>query len=566
MTSLFKDVRHALRALARTKAWTAVVLLSLALGIGANTALFTAVSSLMLATVPAADPASLVRFHWVGQNDMVRSSSSYGYAGTIGERNIRPTISYPMFQALRQANRTLTDLAAGAPLRLNVVLDGDAELASAYEASGSYFRLLGVSAAVGRMFGEDDDRADRSPVAALSYGYWQRRFGGDRGVVGRVVSMSGVPVTVVGVTPRSFGSIDQLGDTGPDIIVPLAFDQQFNPRRSPPGERPDPPRMSQPTYWWLEVIGRLKPGETMAHAQANLGSVFQAEARAGMAQYMSSLTDDERNLSYNRRRGDAVPDLLVRPAAHGFYDVNPRSQRSAGYLGVVVVIVLLIVCANVANLLLSRATTRAREVAVRLSLGATRARLIRQLLTESLLLSCAGGALGVLIGYWAKQLLPFGQDAPLDWRVFGFVAGVSVVTGVVFGLAPAFRATRVDLSGAMKESGRSVTSARTWLSQGLLVVQVAMSLVLLIGAGLFLRTIENLRAVDVGFDAKNLLTFSVSPSLNHYEADRSALLFQQTLDRMAAVPGVRSAALAQVLPLSGSTWTSSAYTQGQTSD
>ncbi|MEZ5319866.1 MAG: ABC transporter permease [Vicinamibacterales bacterium] len=568
MTSLIKDLRHALRALARTRGWTAVVLLSLALGIGANTALFTAVNGLMLATVPVPDPESLVRVHWVGQNDMVRSSSSYGFAGTLGERSIRPTISYPMFDALRQANQTLTDLAAGAPMgSLNIILNGEAELASAYQASGAWFRLLGVPAAVGRVFGEADDRPDQSPVAVLSYGYWQRRFGGDEGVIGREISMSGVPVTIVGVTPRSFGSVSRLGDSGPDVIVPLAFDQRFNPPRAvPAGESPEPPRMSQPTYWWLEVIGRLKPGETIARVQANLGSVFQAEARAGMAQYVSSLTEAERNLSYNRRRGDAVPDLLVRPAAHGFYDVNPQMQRSAGYLAVVVVIVLLIVCANVANLLLSRATTREREVAVRLSLGATRPRLIRQLLTESLLLSCAGGALGILIGYWSKQLLPFGQDAPLDWRVFGFVAGVSVLTGIVFGLAPAFRATGVDLSGAMKESGRSVTSARTWLSQGLLVLQVAMSLVLLIGAGLFLRTIDNLRAVDVGFDAKNLLTFGVNPSLNHYDETRSALLFQQTLDRMAAVPGVRSAALAQVLPLSGSTWTSSIFRQGQTSD
>jgi predicted permease len=565
MTGLLKDLRHGVRALARTRGWTAVVLVSLALGIGANAALFTAVNGLMLQSIPAADPSALVRLHWVGQNDMVRSSSSYGYAGTIGDRRVRPTISFPMFEALRKANQTLTDLAAGAPMgRLNVILNGDAELASAYHASGAWFRMLGVPAAVGWVFGDADDRVDRSPVAVLSYGYWQRRFGGDPGVVGRVVTMSGVPVTIIGVTPQGFASVTHLGDEPPDITVPLAFDLLFNPQRpARAGESARPPRMQQPTYWWLEVMGRLKPGVTIAQAQANLGNVFRAEARAGMAEYMASLTAEQKGLSFNRQRGDAVPDLLIRPAAHGFYDINPQAARSAGFLAVVV-IVLLIVCANVANLLLARATAREREVAVRLSLGATRARLIRQLLTESLLLSCAGGALGVLVGHWALQLLPFGQTAPLDWRVLAFVGGVSVLTGVLFGLVPAFRATRVDLAGAMKEGGRGATTVRTWLGQGLLVLEVAMSLVLLVGAGLFLRTLDNLRSVDVGFDSKNLLIFNVDPSVNHYDEGRSALVFQQTLDRMAAVPGVRSAALAQVMPLSGSTWTSSMFTQGQT--
>ena len=566
--SILKDLRHAVRALARTKGWTAVVLVSLALGIGANTALFTAINGLMLQTVPAADPSSLVRFHWIGKNDMVRSSSSYGYGGALGEQSIRTSLSFPMYERLREANKTLAGLAAGAPLSgLNVLVNGSADLANGYMATGSYFRTLGVHALIGRVFGDDDDRPDRSPVAVLGYGYWQRRFGGDTGVIGRVVSMSNVPVTIIGVTGPGFTGVSRLGNTGPDLYVPLAFDLQFNPARpAPPGEPPSPPRMSQPTYWWLEVIGRLQPGATIAPVQANLASVFQAAARAGMDDYLSSLTAEQKNLSDNRRRGSAVPDLLVRPAAHGFYDVNPQEEKSAGFLSAVVVIVLLIVCANVANLLLSRATTREREISIRLSLGATRRRLVRQLLTESLLLSCAGGALGVLVGYWSKQLLPFGQDAPLDWRVLGFVGGVSVLSGVLFGVVPAIRATRVDLSGAMKASGRSVTATRSWLGRGLLVLQVAMSLVVLIGAGLFLRTVGNLRSVDVGFDPKNLLMFDVSPATNRYEQDRATELFQQVYDRMSTLPGVRSAAYTQTPLLSGSTYTSSMFKQGQTSD
>ena len=204
-------------------------------------------------------------------------------------------------------------------------------------------------------------------------------------------------------------------------------------------------------------MGRLKPGASIEQARANFTTVFQNTAKAGMAEYQSSLTADEKSLSFNKQRGDAVPELLVKSAAHGYYEIDPQAQKSAGFLSVVVIIVLLIVCANVANLLLSRATTRHREISVRLSMGATRGRLIRQLLTESLLLSSLGGTLGVLVGYWSRSLMPFGQNAPLDWRVFGFVAGVSTLTGVVFGLLPAFRATHVDLAGALKESSRSVT-------------------------------------------------------------------------------------------------------------
>ena len=230
------------------------------------------------------------------------------------------------------------------------------------------------------------------------------------------------------------------------------------------------------------------------------------------------------------------------------------------------IIVLLIVCANVANLLLSRATTRQREISVRLSMGATRGRLVRQLLTESLLLSSLGGVLGVLVGYWSRALLPFGEKAPLDWRVFGFVAGVSLLTGVIFGLLPALRATGVDLSSAMKESSRSVIGSRTILSRGLVVVQVALSVVLLVGAGLFLRTLENLKSVDVGFDSRNLLMFSVNPGINRYDPARSAQVFRQVLERMSSLPGVTATALTRTTLLSGSTSTSSTWTQGQTSE
>jgi predicted permease len=566
MTALLRDLRLAVRILLRTKSWTLIVLVSLALGIGANTALFTAVNGLLLQTVRVAEPDRLIRFNWTGKNDMVRSSNDYGYSGSSGTRNVRSTFSFAIFEQLRAANTTLTDLAAGAPMgSLNVIVNGDAQLATGYEASGNYFEVIGVSAVLGRVFGEADDKPSATPVAVISYPYWKKRFAGEPSVINRVVSINGQMVTVIGVTGPDFSGIQRLGTDPPDVTVPLSFDAVFSPPTPLPNARTAVPRMNQPTYWWLQLVGRLKASVSIEQARANFTTVFQNTAKAGMAEYQSSLPADEKNLSFNRQRGDAVPELLVKSAAHGYYELDPQAQRSAGFLSVVVIIVLLIVCANVANLLLSRATTRHREISVRLSMGATRGRLVRQLLTESLLLSSLGGALGVLVGYWSRSLLPFGQNAPLDWRVFGFVAGVSMLTGVVFGLLPALRATRVDLAGAMKESSRSVTGSRSTLSKGLLVMQVAMSLVLLVGAGLFLRTLDNLKSVDVGFDSTNLLMFNVNPSVNRYDVDRSAQVFRQVLERMSSLPGVRSAALTRTTLLSGSTSTSSMWKQGQTS-
>ncbi len=566
MSALLRDLRLAVRVLLHAKGWTLVVLVSLALGIGANTALFTAVNGLLLQTVAVRQPERVVRFGWTGKNDMVRSSSDYGYSAASGTQNVRSTFPFAMLDEFRAANTTLTGLAAGAPMGdVNVILDGRAELARSYQASGNFFAVLGVPAALGRVFGEDDDRPSAAPVAVISHAYWQKRFGGEPSVIDRVVSMNGTMVTIVGVTPAEFAGIQRLGSDPPDVTVPVAFDAVFRPPLPVPNEKTPIPRMQQPTHWWLQFVGRLQADASIEQAQANFATVFQHAAKAGMAGYNASLTAEEKALSFNRQRGDAVPQLLVRSAAHGYYDIDPQSRRSAGFLGVVVVLVLLIVCANVANLLLSRATTRYREISVRLSMGATRGRLVRQLLTESLLLSSLGGALGVLVGYWSRALLPFGQKAPLDWRVFGFVAGVSMVTGIVFGLLPALRATRVDLAGAMKESSRSVTGSRTTLSKGLVVLQVALSLVLIIGAGLFLRTLQNLKGVDVGFDSKNLLMFHLDPSLNRYDADRSRQLFRQTLDRLLSLPGVTAAALTRTTLLSGSTSTSSMWTQGQTS-
>jgi predicted permease len=566
---MLKDLRHGFRTLLQAKGWTAVVVLSLALGIGANAALFSVVDSMLLTRIPVRDPDSLVRLRFVGRNDMSTSSSEYGsidrsrYGGSTV--NARGTFSYPMYQQFLADNQTMTDLLACAPFgRVNLNVDGQSELASAFIATGNYFQLLGVNARLGRTIVPDDDRATAPPVAVISSKYWHSRFGSDPNVVGKAVKINNVPVTIVGVLPPEFTGIQYPIAEAHEVTVPLSLDTQLSPP-PPSTQTTQPPRLSQATYWWLQVMGRLKPGATAAQVQGNLGAVFKNTARAGFDAYLKALPETERSNSGYRDRSQ-IPELRVESGARGIYDVNDNDKRSVTILFVVVALVLLIVCANVANLLLSRATTRQKELSVRLSLGATRWRLVRQLLTESVLLAVIGGALGIAVGYWGRALLPAGpnQHAPLNWRVFAFVAAVTLLTGIVFGIVPALRGTGINVNSALKETSRSVVGTRSLVGKALLVVQVAISLVLLVGAGLFLQTLKNLRHVDVGFNPQNLLLFRVNPSLNRYDEQRMTRLYADLLERLATVPGARGVAMSQPALLSGSVNSTSFYVQGRT--
>jgi predicted permease len=558
-TFMIKDLRHAIRLLYQAKGWTVVVVLSLALGIGANTALFSAINGLLLTKLPVRDPDTLVRFRYVGRNDMVTSSSGYGLLNkTPDGQDVRASFSYPMFQQFVTDNRTLDELFACAPFgRVNVVVDGHAEIATSFITTGNYYRVLGVTARQGRTIMPDDDRPDAPPVALISSKYWHSRFATDPNVVGKVVRINDVPVTIVGVLPPGFTGVQQPLGEPHDVSLPLALDPQLNIGTGPP-------RLTLPTYWWLQVMGRLKPGSSVAQVQGNLEGPFQHTARAGLDSYLKSLPEQERTTAVNKNRSQ-VPRLRIESGARGVYDVNTSDVRSVTILTVVVVLVLLIVCANVANLLLSRATARQKELSIRLSLGATRARLIRQLLTESLLLASMGGALGVLVGYWGKQLLPGapGQMSRFDWPVLAFVLGITTVAGIVFGIAPALRGTGMNVNSALKETSRGVVGSRSILGKSLLVAQVAISLVLLVGAALFLRTLHNLRHVDVGFNPQNLLLFRVNPQLNRYDEARIGTLYRDLVERIGAVPGVRAVAISQPALLSGSVNSTSIYVQGR---
>jgi predicted permease len=556
---VFQDLRYASRVLLQGKGWAAMVVLSLGLGIGANTTLFSATNGLLLRKLPVPDADRLVRLRHVGRNDMANNVSEYGYMARAAGMEIGSTFSYAIFEALRDANQTLSDVVAGAPLSsVNVVVDGHAEIATAYLATGNFERVAGVQPVIGRILTPSDDEAGAPPVATIGEAYWNRRFGGDPAIIGRVVHANNTPVTIVGVIPRGFTGIQRVLDNAPDLVFPLALDAQLNPQPvPPPGQPPNLPRVNQPTHYWLQIVGRLKPGITPQQVEGNLQGVYQQTARQGMASFLASLPESARSSSRNRDRTD-VSRLSIVSAARGIYDPDPTTVRSVGIISAVVALILLLVCANIANLLLSRAAARQKEIAVRLSMGATRPRLVRQLLTESVLLALVGGAVGVLVAFWGRQLLPGAAErAPLDWRVLLFAAGISVTTGIIFGVAPALRVTSRGIGDVLKDSSRGVIGSRTALSRMLLVAQVAISIVLLIGAGLFLRTVSNLRSVDVGFNARNLVLFRVSPLLNGYDQPRVAALYDEMTRRLAALPGVRAVTLSNPPLLTGSvnsTW------------
>src|SRR5262245_8433018 len=558
---MIQDLRHGIRVLLQSKGWTAVVVLSLALGIGANTALFSSINGLLFRKIPVNRPDDLVRLRWAGKNDMATSRSEYGFsASESGNVNVSTTFSNSIYEQFQANNKTLTDILACAPLgNVNVVVNKDADVASAMIVSGNYFRLLGVPAFAGRTLAPEDDQPSASPAAMISHAFWLKRFGGERDAIGKVVEMNNTQVTIVGVTPPDFTGIQQAVGKAPDVTFPLSLDTQLN--GNPFGDLK--PRLADPSSWWLQIMGRLKPGTTAPQVRGNLEGIFRETARQGFESYMAGLKEEERSASRNRNRTE-IPQLRVDSGSRGIYDINSNDTRSATILSVVVFLVLLIVCANVANLLLSRAAVRQKEISVRLSMGATRMRLIRQLLTESLLLSFLGGGLGILAGYWGKQLLPGnGALSPFDWRIVAFSTALALLTGITFGLAPAFKTTRLNVGAALKENTRSVTGSRSLLSKSLLIVQVAISLVLLIGAGLFLTTVQNLRGVNVGFNTQNLLIFRVNPQLNRYDQSRTYSLYRQMLERLASLPGVRAVTLANVPILSGGAQITGFFVEGR---
>ncbi|MBO0858644.1 MAG: ABC transporter permease [Chloracidobacterium sp.] len=558
IADLWQDLRFAARMLLKQPAFTLIVILTLALGIGANTALFSVVDAMLLKMLPVKEPERLVFFKAIFPQGFRTSR----YTGSPdSDPNKRTSLPYQSFQRMREQQTVLSDIFAFGSVALNVNADGQTDVASGQVVSGNYYAGLGVRPLLGRTIADGDDRAAAAPVAVLSYRYWQQHFIGDPAVIGKQVNLNNVTFIVIGVTPPGFEGAMQVGSTV-DVTIPIACEPQLYV------DRQRSLLNSSVDAWWLRVMGRLKPGATIEAARAQLESVFHQSVidirptRPTSAPGGNSVTSQEPT---------DYPRLAVDPGGQGETGIRSRYAPSLYLLVGVVGTVLLIACANVANLLLSRAASRASEIAVRLGLGASRWRLIRQLLTESVLLAALGGALGVLFALWIKNGLLAVSDwgglqafePRLDWRALTFTMALSLLTGIIFGLVPAWRATKVELAPSLRDGSRSSGAASSsLLSRGLVVLQVALSLLLLVGAGLFVRTLLNLQRVDPGFNTRNLLLFSVEPALTGYKDEKLAQLYQRLSDRLEAVPGARAVTFSRTRLLAGGTSSRNAYLPG----
>jgi len=556
---LWQDLRFGARMLLKKPGFTAVVVITLALGIGANTAIFSLVNEVLLKMLPVRHPEQLVLLDWRTKGQFIFGSMS-GSITREPETGLRvgSSFSYPAFEQFRSQTQTLSDVFAFAPQgQLNVSVDGQAEIASGQLVSGGFYTGLGVQPVAGRVVAPDDDRDAAEPVAVISYHYWQSRFGLDPGVVGKSISVNGVPFNIIGVTPAQFYGGLEVGSS-PDLSVPMAARARLNP--GAPG-RSD---AKEAWNWWVQVMGRLKPGVSAEAVRAELEGGFQRSALEGW----QALPPARRPPDYGPRE---LPELRVTSGSQGLALLREGYERPLRIMLIVVGLVLLIACANIANLLLTRAAARRQEMAVRLALGASRFRLIRQLLTESVLLALLGAALGWLLAWWSRDLLllwhPSGSGQlqahlGMDWRVFCFTTAVALLTGILFGLAPALSATRVELTPALKENTRGARGALSRFGKSLVVAQVAVSLLLLVGAGLFIRTLYNLQRVELGFNPENLLLFRVDPRLKGYKGEEVGRLYEQMIERFEAVPGVRSATLSEYALLTSSGRIGPAYVEG----
>jgi predicted permease len=632
LEQLLQDIHFGLRMLRKSPGFAAVAILTLALGIGANTAIFSLIDAVMLRSLPVENPSQLVLLKWGARN----APNIHGYMSS-GDcpMNLRAgaaspsgcSFSEPMFRGIAQANLFSATAAFANSGRLNLTGNGPATVINGQLVSGDFFRTMGLKATIGRLLDAADDTPSAAPVAVLNYGYWQSAFGGSRDVVGHTIELNNVPFTIIGIAEQRFTGITPGSDY--DVWLPLSDAQRIT----------DPMRWQNRSgdvsNWWLTIIGRLKPGTQLAQAQAAVSGLFsnemlhgsvplfhagetvgpptfrQGAPAGGSAKLRREMLSGgapapaggkgptgvpapsqsggnkpfilpapqgapptDRQSAPERSSGPKTlsatadnPQVTLVPAQTGLTGARTQYSNPLYVLMLAVGIILLIACANVAGLILARAATRQKEMAVRLALGAGRARVVRQLLTESVMLSAFGGVLGILFAYWgahtiisfvsSNQTRPLGFAAGVDLRVLGFTVAVSLLTGILFGVAPTFRSALVDLTPALKEGERSFASSGhasgNWLSIGnaLVVTQVALAIVVLVGAGLLVRTLQNLRSIDVGFDSHNILIFGIDPTLIGYKGPQVDSFYRDLQGRLSEIPGVKSASYSMGPLLSG---------------
>ncbi len=545
-------VRYAVRALTRTPVVSLVVVLSLALGIGANTAIFSLMHQALLRSLPVPNPEELVLV--TSPPDFKGGRTSTGDTG--GSDSI---FSYKVFRQLERNAPGVRGLASHRTFGANIAFQARTLNGSVNLVSGGYFPLLGVQPLMGRMLSPADDGGAGQPAAVLSYGYWQDRLGGRSDVLNQPVRVNGTVFTVVGVAPRDFVGIT-LGDE-PDVYVPLVFKPAMTPGWDGTDRNDD---------YWLYVFGRLAAGTSMAQAQSALNGVY-----AGLVDEQAK-TVKGRSADYLARF--RASRLKLEPGTLGQSRMRERMKTPMTVLMLCTGLVLLIAAANAANLLLARAAQRGRELSIRVALGASNSRIMRQLLSEAMILAAAGGAAGLLIGSWVLDALvpmmssgdspSYAITAQLDPVVLGFAAGVTLLTGLLFGLYPAWSAARGSVAGTLKEDSNNSSASRGGVRarQVLVTGHVAVSLLLLIPMGLFLKSLVNLMREDLGVRTENLLTFGLSPELNNYKFDRCRSLFERAEDELSAIPGVTGVTAAMVPLMAGSNWGNNIAVEGYKGD
>ena len=540
---MLRDLNYAARTLASAPAFTIVVVLTLALGIGANTAIFSLTDQLLLRLLPVKSPERLVVFD--------------GPGAFQGRTFNNGTFSYPMYRDLRDGTTVLDGVVARFPTPLTMMTGGRAERVSGELVTGNYFDVLGVRAEIGRTFTPEDDRTPGGhPIAMLSHNYWTRRFGADPGVLNRTVTLNGLPMTIVGVTPPGFYGV-VVGEN-PDVTVPVAMKAQMTPTWDDLQNR---------RSRWLTVMARLKDGMSRAQAEAAMNVLYR--------QINEQELKDITTASPTFRERFVGKHLFLQPGQKGRSDLRAQFSTPILVLMGMVGVVLLIACANVANLLVARGAARHKEVAIRLALGASRGAIVRQRLLESLLLAAAGAALGLVFAWWTGGLLlrtlPSDETARTlsadpDARVTMFALAAALLTALISGLGPALQSTRPALTATLKDESGSVagTTGQARFRKSLVVAQVGLSLLLLAGAALFARSLYNLKALDPGFQSDQLLGFSLDPSLNGYSSDRSLAMFQRLQEELTTLPDVRSATLSVMPLMTDSNWSSTVHVEGYT--
>src|SRR5215212_201481 len=560
MRTLIQNCKYGVRMLLKAPVLTFSAILILGIGIGANTALFTVMNALLIEQLPVEDPDRLVLFE-------VSAPENFDYGSTSGSTKVEngrlrlTAFTYQSFIRFRENAEGLADVFAFSPLTLNVNADGSSDVVEGQVASGNYYTGLRLHAIVGRTIIDNDDTPSAPPVAVISHRYWRQRFGGSPSVIGKQLSINNTAFTVIGVTPANFNGTGEVG-SAQDITIPLAWEPkiQSDPKQS---------QINRPGNWWLRLMARLGPGATIEQATAKLNTVFQHSV---IEDHTARQIDAQAkgDTSIKALESQYYPVLKLKTGSRGQVDVREEYAPSLSLLLGGLIVVLLIVCISVASLQFSRRADQRREIATRLALGASRWQIVRQMIIESVVLSSIGGALGIVFAIWIKEVLLRVEDwgggdlnalnTKLDWRVLGFTALLSIATGVVCGVVPAWKSANTDAKILLNlSSGGARVTSRSLFSKALIITQIALSLALAIGAGLFFQTLYHLKRTETGFNAHNLLLVDISPESNGYKAEELAQLYPALIDRFNTIPGVSAATISRIPLLANTRFGRSVY-------